>query len=156
MSRTTGEELEQIGYSIFRPKGPFIGVYSMDKLPKKFKPNCMFIVNTDTSNLAGTHWIAVKVRDSIGYVFDPLGFPPPLMLSSWMNNYCTKWSSNTRELQLYTSNLCGQFCIYFIFFATAPYLEDYSFDAIVNVIFPLHQTRSEYEKNVLEFFNNPW
>jgi len=52
----------------------FVGVFSINTLPTTlYTKNVMFITNTDTNNLPGKHWIAVMIRDGIGYCFDPLG-----------------------------------------------------------------------------------
>lgn len=123
----------------------------MDKLPKQMlRKNAMFILNTDTSNLPGQHWIAVIVRDNVAYCFDPLGSPPPTFLAFWLNNQrFTHWSSNTRQIQPSYSNMCGQFCVHFLYFASASYMEDTSLDDIVNVLYPVNDSHSDYEYSVM-------
>lgn len=130
----------------------FKGVFSIDKLPKvKLGQNVMFIVNTDSSNLPGMHWIAVIIRNGNGYIFDPLGQFVPLKLSSWMTYTCYKWSTNTRHIQTFLSQLCGYFCIYFLFFATSSYLYATPFADILNLVFPTKYSPILYEKSVIDF-----
>lgn len=148
---TTATELKDIANKIL-PK-TFLGVFSIDTLPMKKYRNCMFITNTDASNLPGTHWIAIIIQDTIGYVFDPMGFPPHLKISYWMNNNCNKWSTNIFQVQPYLSNLCGQYCIHFLYFASANYLNDKRFDDIVTLLYPKRFSPSIWEKTVIDFTN---
>jgi len=85
---TTSDELQKLANKILDET--FQGVFPLDLLPRKKSTNTMFIINTDTSNLPGSHWIAVVVRNNEAYCFDPLGFPPPLKLAYWMNQHATK------------------------------------------------------------------
>ena len=60
-----------------------MGVFPLDRLPSYLKPGSRFIVNTDTHNLPGQHWIGVIFeRNGIIKAFDPLGFfyPPALQI----------------------------------------------------------------------------
>ena len=65
----------------------FIGVYPIDKLPhlkppvgtgRRRKPITL-IVNTDTENLDGQHWLAVFIdhENNVGEVFDSFAQIPP-------------------------------------------------------------------------------
>lgn len=146
----TSKDLLDCGQKLLN--STFKGVFSIDTLPKvNWNKNIMFIVNTDSSNLPGMHWIAVIIRDRIGYIFDPLGHIIPLKLSNWMTYICYKWSANTRQLQTFVSQLCGYFCIYFLFFATSKYLHTTSFNDIVNCIFPVKYSPIHYEKSIIDF-----
>jgi hypothetical protein len=99
----------------------FIGVFAVNKLPKKVREMscCGFIINTDTSNLPGTHWIAVYY-DSVcrrGEVFDPFGTLPPTRLQLWMNNHCINgWMYNKTSVQGVFSFLCGHYCLYYLYY----------------------------------------
>lgn len=59
----------------------FVGVFPLDRLPRYLRMGSRLIVNTDTHNLPGQHWIGV-IFDQNGMIkaFDPLGFfyPPAL------------------------------------------------------------------------------
>lgn len=131
----------------------FIGVYAIDDLPKTNKHgDYSLIVNTDTQNLPGTHWLAVIVRsDKEGYVFDSFGGPPPLQLQNWLNQHCANWSTNLRQVQSVDSNLCGYYCIYFLWFATSNHLRNEHFKNIMNLLFPNLSMYTYYDALVQDF-----
>ena len=54
---TTNDQLDKLGYSIF--KNDYLGTYSSDKMPVRIKDNQCFILNTDSSRSANKfgHWI---------------------------------------------------------------------------------------------------
>jgi hypothetical protein len=54
----------------------FKGVFARDEFIVLARPTGCFIVNTDTSNLRGIHWIAINIRDGRSYYFDPAGGIP--------------------------------------------------------------------------------
>jgi len=61
----------------------FIGVFPLDKLPIHLPHGgqTRFIVNTDSHNLSGQHWIAVSYeKGGIMRAFDPLGVHYPSRL----------------------------------------------------------------------------
>lgn len=128
----------------------FKGVFARDELPKRMLRHQMFILNTDTSNLQGTHWVAVIVRHGEGYYFDSLGFTPPLMVIHWLNKYCNKWTCNTRQIQTNFSQTCGYFCIQFLYYASV-LMQDTAFKDIVNVLYPIDYSLLEHERNVIDF-----
>lgn len=146
---TTSTELEKFGKQLLGRR--FHGVFPLNITPTYSSSNFAFTMNTDTSNLPGTHWIAVLVRDNVGYVFNTFGLPPPLKLKNWLNQHCHKWSCNTRIIQSYTSNLCGYFCLHFMYFAFMPYLQNVLFSDIVNLLYPVKFSLRIYEITILEF-----
>jgi len=91
----------------------FIGVFSRDRLPSltKFKESA--IVNLDTENGEGTHWVAYKkIGKKVNY-FDSFGnLSPPLELQRYFNG-CTVEYNYSRHQKYNTSN-CGQMCLKFL------------------------------------------
>lgn len=143
-------DLLKVGHYIL-PKS-FRGVYALNNLPKKISmKQCMFIVNTDPDNLPGKHWMAVIIRDGTGFCFDPLGFAPPALLGSWMTRHCHTWTCNLRHIQPYLTNICGHFCIHFLYFCSNNYLRTESYETIINLLYPVRQSPPMYETTVLEF-----
>lgn len=90
----------------------FLGVFAINKIPTSSVSQFSFIVNNQSHNLPGQHWIAVSVKNKKAYIFDPLGLPPPLMLTSKLNKY--NISYNMQQHQPTDSNLCGQLALYFL------------------------------------------
>ena len=67
--QTDNEQLEKLGYALL--KGRFQGVYPQDKLP--VNRSGYYVMNTDTSNKPGIHWVGVVVTKKTVYVWDSFG-----------------------------------------------------------------------------------
>lgn len=99
----------------------FLGVFAMDQLPTHLPSHqsedgyCM-IVNTDPSNLAGQHWLAVYInaKTKLGEVFDSFGRIPPLTLQRWLVKHCRHWTYSSRFVQGPITLLCGAYCIFIL------------------------------------------
>lgn len=95
----------------------FAGVFPSDKIPaiKQF-PSTM-VLNTDKHDEKGTHWLAVYIQDNNTLeFFDSYGLPPEAYgkdITRFTKKY-KRFSYNNVALQSLTSNVCGQYCIYFI------------------------------------------
>ena len=118
MSWLTSIELEKLilRHSDNVTKHAFLGIFSMDKLPR-YLPHLpiLFIVNTDSSNLPGEHWKAVYISsDKIGEVFDSLALPIGIYLQRWMNTFARKWTVTKVRVQNPLSATCGAFTLYFV------------------------------------------
>jgi hypothetical protein len=93
----------------------FSGVFALDKIPLLRQiPNSM-VINLDTSDMEGSHWIALYTdNNNRTTYFDSLGRPPPKTISSKykIHDYLRK------PVQSIFSNSCGQYCILFIYLIT--------------------------------------
>lgn len=90
----------------------FQGVYSRDTLPVLQENTCV-IVNTDDSSQPGTHWLALFVNDKRELEFyDSYGKPPEFYNVNTTSYSDVQW--NSKMFQSPTSNVCGQYCIYFL------------------------------------------
>ena len=54
----------------------FLGCFAQDELDKIFITNfpCFIIVNLDSRDMNGSHWIAIGIFQDSLEIFDPLGF----------------------------------------------------------------------------------
>lgn len=98
-------------------KRHFLGVFSRDSLPKKVDNYpCTLIINTDTKNLPGKHWIAIYISSfKEGEFFDSFGCEPPQDVALWMNKFTNKWKKlNSVRLQNPLSTTCGKFVLLFV------------------------------------------
>ena len=107
------EELNRVGR---KHVSGFIGVYALDQLPSKNllqPPPSRFIVNTDTKNLPGEHWIAVSYEiGGVVYAFDPLGTFYPLVLCNYLKGLsCRRVVFNTTMYQNPMLATCGTHCL---------------------------------------------
>lgn len=96
-------------------------------------------MNTDGHTKPGTHWVGIYVSaDDDALYFDSYGLPPyiPDHIQRLRKNCKTyRWSSSL--LQSATSDVCGQFCIMFLYYMSAGlgftrFLENFSDDLSKN------------------------
>lgn len=121
----------------------FIGVYSRDCLPmslincRRQQPPLTLIVNTDTSNLGGRHWVAVFIDELYhGEYFDSLSQPIPQHISLWLSRFSNQWNYVLRPfidppIQSINSLTCGAFTYYFV--RQRPFV-----DSSEQVLLPFH------------------
>ena len=108
--------------SFLKSSPHFLGCYSDDEISKLIlKPTCFLIVNLDTSDRPGSHWVALGIFKNSIEVFDSLGFD----LLSWptvphgLLSFLHRVSFRKRikvipRIQSKRSTLCGIFCVFYI------------------------------------------
>ena len=104
-------------------RGVFQGVYPSDKLPTNVSSYpALFIANVDTSDKAGTHWVAFYfTKEREGEFFDSYELPPSnysRTFSLFLNNNSNGWKFNSKTLQSIDSKVCGHCCLYFALFCS--------------------------------------
>ena len=82
----SAEEIFDVGKKLLGDQ--FYGVYPLNRMPI-LKPGG-FIINTQSSNLPGEHWIAVFVKPDVVKVFDPMGFYYPAALVEKIERVCNR------------------------------------------------------------------
>lgn len=95
-----------------------IGVYAADHVPKTLSLPAAIISNLDTANKPGSHWIGIYIdRRGHGKYFDSYGQPPssPHHLDRLKRN-CNRYEWNKKSMQSYDSQVCGEYCIMFLYF----------------------------------------
>ena len=82
---------------------------------------CYLIVNIDSSQLPGSHWLALGVYQNRIEIFDPLGFK----IFKWSSIPCellqflhrlvgSRKLKISKRIQSSNSNLCGFYCIFYV------------------------------------------
>lgn len=92
------------------------GVYASNTIPKEFNtlPSC-FIMNTDSSDLPGTHWVAVYLSLYGPHeFFDSYGRTQSVVAPIFRKPIVGHWLENPFELQGPLSTTCGQYCLYYL------------------------------------------
>ncbi len=92
-----------------------LGALPKDKVPATRSLTrfpCCCIANTDNSSEKGEHWVAFwfESPESCEF-FDSYGFPPSTY--NFTHN-CN--STNTKSIQSFGSNVCGEYCLYYLYF----------------------------------------
>src|SRR5215813_1843872 len=93
------------------------GVYALDTLPNfstKY-PECG-IVNSDPSNLAGTHWFGFyREKRQVCEFFDSFARPAPLeIVKKLCSDEVTSYFANPVVVQHQNSITCGIHCLYYL------------------------------------------
>ena len=100
--------------------GGYLGCFPINAMPSllllPLHIDFSVVVNLDSDNLPGSHWIAiVRMNKQIEY-FDLFGMFPPSNVQIWCNKYSIKWIHNPIAIQQFDTQICGQLCCYFIIF----------------------------------------
>ena len=114
----------------------FNGVYSRDNLPTNIKKGA-YVIILDEYEDAGTHWIALYVKNKKVVYFDSFGVEH---VSKEIIKFIKNKDiiANIFRLQAYDSIMCGYFCIKFI---------DYMFDDKTLIDFTNLFSPHDFKKN---------
>ncbi len=97
-------------------KNVIVGVYAADRLPSGRRQNrpCAYVVNTDTSDGPGEHWICLffsKIEPP--EYFDSYGRIPSVAIEAFLGE-TTVYLRNNCVIQSPLSTACGQHVIHYI------------------------------------------
>ena len=103
---TTNDQLDKLGYSIF--KNDYLGTFSSDKMPARIKDNQCFILNTDSSRSANKfgHWIGFYKINKRLWFYDSFARPKEKLSKYWKNKRMYNANTTDRE-QSYNESDCG-------------------------------------------------
>uniref|UniRef100_A0ABD2VUF9 Ubiquitin-like protease family profile domain-containing protein n=1 Tax=Trichogramma kaykai TaxID=54128 RepID=A0ABD2VUF9_9HYME len=94
-----------------------VGVYAADRVPRNVSLPACLIINCDTSDQPGSHWIALYIdKYASGIYFDSFGLPPTnTHHKERIHRICKKIIYNYKCLQSLDSAVCGEYCIFFLY-----------------------------------------
>ena len=98
----------------------FLGVFPADKIPVQDMKRSNFfccIANTDASDKPGQHWVAFICLKGKRIFFDSYGKHPSYYNSFWAD--FDSWTASEMEIQQEDSDVCGDYCIFFLKFASS-------------------------------------
>ena len=87
----------------------FRGVFLRDTLPKRPNQKECGILNLDSSNGRGTHWVAWFKNKDDKYYFDSYGVQPPNEMIKYLQSPILY---NTEQIQQADQVFCGLLCLY--------------------------------------------
>ena len=102
-------------------KSIFKGVFASDQLPKEneIQTRSVYIVNVDTHDKQGLHWLSIFVENDQCEGFDSYGLPihwyKPSPFVTWVFKHYQDVTSNVGQLQATDSNTCGHYALFFLF-----------------------------------------
>ncbi len=94
----------------------FEGVFSSDNLPKKIPRIASGVINLDSSDGPGTHWVCYY-NDPFSKVveyYDSFGIPPSTLTQKYLKTSGKKIRYQTNPIQNLLSSACGYYCIDYI------------------------------------------
>jgi len=112
-SVTTNDQLDKLGYSIF--KNDYLGTHSSDKMPKYIKNNQCFIMNTDSSRSTNKygHWVGFYKINGKLYFYDSFARPKEKLSKFWKTK--RMYSANTTDRdQSFEEQSCGSRAMSFL------------------------------------------
>ena len=118
-----------------RTKCRFVGVFSINNLPKYLTKNSCLIFNSDPTSKPGSHWLALFMNSNKEMeFFDSFGLNATFYKLTKKNlpkHYSLK--CNKTQLQDLYSTKCGYFCLYYLYFKVRQYkMEDICTDFFKN------------------------
>lgn len=139
-----GSEIEEILNHLPSIKNHFVGIFSIDTLPKLLKRRTFLICNTAKHNQLGEHWICICKTDVKIEIFDSLGINSDrknLLLKYCKFKNAKDFKVNDTQFQLSSSSTCGLFVIYFSI--QRFHNLDLSFSTLLGEIFSKNLTSNE-------------
>lgn len=93
----------------------FVGVYPRDLLPNQLRPyEKAIVVNTDSQDQPRTHWcayIGTELMWNISILTDYL--PMYQEIRQFISRHSRHWTYNHNCYRDYSTDVCGQYCVYF-------------------------------------------
>uniref|UniRef100_A0A1I7WTM5 Ubiquitinyl hydrolase 1 n=1 Tax=Heterorhabditis bacteriophora TaxID=37862 RepID=A0A1I7WTM5_HETBA len=89
----------------------FRGVFMRDTLSDKILSREVGIVNLDSSNNKGTHWVCYKKKQGKSYYFDSFALDPPEEIINYLKNNGEEDNlieSSTFQIQAFGTHNCGE------------------------------------------------
>ena len=102
----------------------FVGCYFKDEL-HELKPNSSYIINLQSefdsngNRNNGTHWVALVTDNKHNSIyFDSFGTSLPISIIKLLKKFKYKYGYTNKVIQNLRSDLCGYFCVAFIYLVT--------------------------------------
>lgn len=110
---TYSDQLNKVGKRLFKSR--FLGVFSSDTIPNEIKKGKMAIINLDSSNMTGSHWVSIcKDSKNIIWVYDSFGRSIHRILPSiYGKGRIIKSTEKDAEQHVKQTN-CGARCLAFL------------------------------------------
>jgi hypothetical protein len=110
-------QLENLLRSDCKLSVTFEGVFASDLIPTFCGSRTALVLNESPQSDSGTHWIGIYIENGKGEYFDSYGRSPEVAnFVHFLDRNCPRknWRYNEKELQSYDTDVCGQYCIWFI------------------------------------------
>lgn len=125
------DQIDKILKSNSVTKKYYQGCFPSDQPPHELSYPASIIFNLDKSNREGSHWIGMFImgpKKEVNY-FDSYGIEPLGNIKNFLKKY-PKIIMNRYPYQSLYSDVCGHYCITFIYFLSL----GYSFDRFIKML----------------------
>ena len=97
----------------------FKGVYPIDLIPKSLEHPSLIVVNLDSSEKKGSHWIVLH-HTSNHFIehFDSIGRKPKDDINDFLFQKKLTYIYNNKRLQSFYSKTCGLFCLFYSYYSS--------------------------------------
>lgn len=144
--RLSATDIIEIGKNI----GLKVRVYARNAIPKKLT-NGYYVINLDSKNGSGTHWVCfVKDNKNIFYM-DSFGMPPAQDEINVFKKEHDDVYFNNKQIQDINSILCGYFCLLFL---NLYHHYGKNEPEILNVFYKLFSKNTKFNDNKLKNYMN--
>jgi hypothetical protein len=138
----------------------FRGVFPSDKLPKRKlkKLPAAFVVNLDSSEKKGSHWIGIFVdQKRKGYYFDSYGCNPNVEgIINFLRYQCKKIEIFQHQLQSTNTKVCGSYVIFFLLTMmidkSTDFAKYFSRNTFINDLF-IRKIMNKIKQRILYYLN---
>jgi hypothetical protein len=131
-------------------KNHFLGVYSLDNIPKHMKIKTALIFNDQKVGMPGRHWLGlVHTEKNVYELFDSYGVKIN-EIKPYLKFKNPKFLYNTGAFQSIETTTCGLFALYYIIHRLLNNFDDFS--ELLSFIFKINVR--DNEATVYSFFNN--
>lgn len=113
-------EISQLMFRLFaKSLTHFLGVFPSDQIPSPdyihAHTPCAFIANVDQYGSPGSHWVAIYIPLPHRIEFFDSYARHPADFGFQFPKDC-QITHNLRQVQSFNSTVCGEYCIYFLYF----------------------------------------
>lgn len=109
---TTNIELQDIANRLGIPLN---GILMKDELNTKNVKDGCYIINLESSDMNGSHWLGLFKNKQKYYYCDSFGMPPPQTLIDNLRINPNNLFFNERQIQDIKSKRCGFYSLYFLY-----------------------------------------
>ena len=93
----------------------FRSIYSRDRLPDQIRKKECGIINLDSIEGEGTHWVCYRnIDENMVAYFDPFGLIMPHEIHHYLATSGKKVIFSQDEIQNRDTVLCGYWCLYYL------------------------------------------
>ena len=117
----------------------FMGMYPIDLILNNLPVPCLIVVNLDSSEKKGSHWIVHYPKNHVKY-FDTLGKRQVKAIHLLLNSKGITYKYNKTRLQSSNTETCGLFCFHYSYYSCRKIEFNFILTNFSNNLYVIHTT----------------